>query len=79
MGNSKRIEEAIGTGLPTLLARSLKLVDFELPTRGRRIEVDTESLSELRKLFGNGRITVTSREDRTFLVKVPGGTIILKP
>jgi len=79
LGNSKRIEETIGTGLPTLLAKNLKLVDFELPAIGQRIEEDTESLSKLRELFGNGRITVTARDDQTFLVKVPGGKIILKP
>jgi predicted RNA binding protein with dsRBD fold (UPF0201 family) len=78
LGNSKRIEETIGTGLPTLLAKNFKLVDFELPAIGQRIEADTESLSRLRELFGNSRIIVTARDDQTFLVKAPGGTIILK-
>lgn len=78
MGISKRIEETIGTGLSTLLAKNLQLIDFELPVSGQRIEADTESISKLRELFGKGRITVTTRDDRTFLVKVPGGEIILK-
>jgi hypothetical protein len=78
LSKSKRIEETIGTGLPTLLAKNLKLIDFELPTIGQRIEADTESLSKLRELLGNGRITVTAPGDQTFLVKVPGGMIILK-
>lgn len=78
VSNSKRIEETMGTGLPTLLAKNLQLVDFELPARGQRIEEDAESISKLRELFGNGRITVTARDDRTFLVRVPGGKIILK-
>lgn len=77
MGNSKRIEDTIGTGLPTVLARNLKLVDTELPDRGHRVETDTESISKFRELFGKGRIMVTARDDKTFLVKVPGGTIIL--
>ena len=77
MGNHKRIEDAIGTGLPTLLARNLKLVDFELPDQGHRDEKDTESLSKIRELFGKGRITVTAKDDGTFFIKVPGGMILL--
>jgi len=77
MGDPKRIEDVIGTGLPTLLARNLKLVDFDLPNQGHRVKTDTESISKLRELFGKGRITVTARNDGTFLIKVPGGMIIL--
>ena len=73
------IEETIGTGLPTLLATNLKLVDGELPEKGKRHDSDVSSLSKIRDLFGKGKITVTPRQDGTVEIKTEGGVIILTP
>jgi hypothetical protein len=77
MGKTRLIEDTIGTGLPTLLAKNLKLVNFELPERAQRAKTDAESIPKLRELFGKGRIMVTARDDGSFVIKVPGGAIVL--
>ncbi len=73
------IEETIGTGLPTLLAINLKLVDGELPEKGKRHDSDTNSLPKIRDVFGKGNISVKAKRDGTFEIKTEGGIIILKP
>lgn len=73
------IEETIGTGLPTLLAINLKLVERELPEKGKRRDSDASSLPKIRDVFGKGTISVTPKRDGTFEIKTEGGVIILTP
>jgi hypothetical protein len=49
------IEETIGAGLPTLLAINLKLVDGELPKKGKRHDSGVSSLPKILELFGKGK------------------------
>ncbi len=73
------IEETIGTGLPTLLAINLKLVDCELPEKGKRYDSDTNSIQKIRDVFGKGNMSVKGKRDGTLEIKMEGGIIILKP
>lgn len=73
------IEETLGTGLATLLAKDLGLTDVDLPDKPHRLKTDSTPLPKLRECFGKGRISVTPKRDGTMQVKVPGGFIILKP
>jgi hypothetical protein len=73
------IEETVGTGLPTLLARNLKLIDGELPEKGKRHDSDASSLPKIRDVFGNGRIFAIPKQDGTIHIKTEGGVIILTP
>jgi len=73
------IEETLGTGLATLLAKNMGLTDVDLPDKPHRLKTDYAALPKLRKCFGKGRISVTPKRDGTVQVKVPGGVVILKP
>ncbi len=73
------IEETIGTGLPTLLAKNLKLINGDLPEKGKRDDSDVNSLPKIRHLFGKGKITVTPKPDGTVEIKTEGVIIILTP
>ena len=73
------IEETIGTGLPTLLAINLKLVDLELPEEGKRRDSDASSLPKLRDVFGKGTISAIPKRNGTVEIKTEGGVIILTP
>ncbi len=73
------IEDTLGTGLATLLARNLRLIDIELPEKPYRLDSDSAVLPKLREMLGKGRISVTPKRDGTVRVTVPGGVIILTP
>jgi hypothetical protein len=73
------IEETLGTGLATLLAKDLGLTDVDLPDKPHRLKTESTALLKLRECFGKGRISVTPKRDGTMQVKVPGGFVILKP
>jgi hypothetical protein len=73
------LEDTLGTGLVTLLAKSLGLIDTELPEKPYRLDSDSAALPKLRETLGKGRISVTAKRDGTVRVKVPGGVIILTP
>ena len=73
------LEDTLGTGLTTLLAKNLRLIDVELPEKHYRPESDSAALPKLRETLGKGRISVTPKRDGTVRVTVPGGIIILTP
>ena len=73
------IEDTLGTGLATLLAKNLHLIDIDLPEKPFRLNSDTDALPKLRKALGMGKISVTPKRDGTVQVKVPNGVIILTP
>ena len=73
------LEDTLGTGLATLLAKNLGLIDFDLPEKPYRLESDSAALPKLRETLGKGRISVTPKRDGTVRVTVPGGLIILTP
>ena len=73
------LEDTLGTGLATLLAKNLRLIDIELPEKPYRLDSDIAALPKLKETLGKGRISVTPKRDGTIRVKVPGGIIILTP
>lgn len=73
------LEDTLGTGLATLLAKNLHLIDIELPEKPRRLDSDSAALPKLRETLGKGRNSVTPKRDGTVRVTVPGGVIILTP
>jgi hypothetical protein len=77
--NRVPIEETIGTGLPTLLAINLKLIDGELPEKGKRHDSDVASLTKIRDLFGKGKIITALKPNGTIEIKTEGGIILLTP
>ncbi len=72
------IDDTIGTGLATLLAKNLKLSDIGLPEKGKRRDSDMEVLPKLRDLFG-GNIKVTPMPNGSVQFRTKGGVIILEP
>ena len=73
------LEDTLGTGLATLLAINLRLIDIDLPEKPYRLDSDSAALPKLRETLGKGRISVTPKRDGTVRVTVPGGIIILTP
>ena len=73
------LEDTLGTGLATLLAKNLRLIDIELPEKPYRLNSDSAALPKLRETLGKGKISVTPKRDGTVRVKVPHGVIILTP
>ena len=73
------IEQTIGSGLATLLAKNLKLADSELPEKEMRINSDVDSLAKIRDLFGEEKIIVIPKQNGAVEIKVKGGIIMLTP
>lgn len=73
------IEQTIGSGLATLLAKNLKLADSELPEKEKRINSDVDSLAKIRDLFGEEKIIVIPKQNGAIEIKVKGGIIMLTP
>jgi len=73
------LEDTLGTGIATLLAKNLRLMDIELPEEPYRLDSDSTALPKLRATFGEGKISVTPKRDGTVRIKVPAGMIILTP
>jgi len=73
------LEDTLGTGLATLLAKNLRLIDIELPEKPYRLNSDSDALPKLREMLGKGGISVTPKRDGTVRVTVPSGVIILTP
>ena len=71
------IEKTIGSGLPTLLAINLRLIEGELPDKEERIVSDVDSLTKIRELFGNDDLIVNPKSNGNIEVKVKGGIIVL--
>jgi len=78
-GKTVTLEDTLGTGLATLLARNLGLVDVELPEKGHRLKSDSDALIMVRETFGKDRISVVAKRDGTVRIRVSGGIIILTP
>ena len=57
------LEETLGTGLATLLAKNLQLTDVNLPDKSQRLESDSAALPKLRECFGKGRISLTPKRE----------------
>ena len=72
------IDDTIGTGLATLLAKNLKLSDIVFPEKGKRRNSDMEVLPKLMNLLGND-IKVMPMSDGSVQFKTKGGIIILEP
>ena len=73
------LEDTLGTGLATLLAKNLRLIDIDLPEKPYRLNSDYAALPKLRETLGKGRISVTPKRDGTVRVTVPVGVIIHAP
>jgi hypothetical protein len=72
------IEDTIGTGLATLLAKNLNLSDIDLPEKEKRQDIDIEVLPKLISLLGSD-IQVMSVPDGSIKFKTKNGIIILEP
>ncbi len=73
------LEKTLGTGIATLLAKNLHLIDRQLPEKPYRADSDSDAMDKLRETFGLGRMSVTLKRDGTIRVRVPGGLITLIP
>ena len=73
------LEETIGTGLSTLLAKNLKLIDIDLPEKSKRHETDADALPKIQNVLGKGKIMVIPKPDGTIHIKTQGGVIIMTP
>jgi hypothetical protein len=73
------IEDTLGTGLASLLAKNLRLTDIELPEKPYRLDSDSVAWPKLREMLGKGRMSVTPKRDGTVRVTVPSCVIILTP
>jgi hypothetical protein len=72
------IDDTIGTGLATLLAKNLKLSDIVFPEKEKRRDSDMEVLPSLINLFGNN-IKVIPMPDGSVQFKTNNGIVILEP
>ena len=72
------IDNTIGTGLATLLAKNLKLSDIAFPEKEERRNSDMEVLPKLINLLGNN-IKVMAMPDGSVQFKTKGSIIILEP
>ena len=72
------IEDSIGTGLATLLAKNLKLSYIDLPEKEKRKTSDMDVLPKLQNFLGNN-IKVTPLPNGTVQFKTNSGTIVLEP
>lgn len=71
------IEKTIGTGLTTLLAKNLKMIEMEdLPPPKERHDSDVSALVKLREVLGD-EIKVVFKPDRTIDVYTANGIIQL--
>ena len=48
------LEDTLGTGLATLLAKNLRLIDIDLPEKPYRLDSDSAALPKLREMLGEG-------------------------
>ena len=46
------LEHTLGTGLATLLAKNLRLIDIELPEKPYRLDSDIAALPKLKETLG---------------------------
>ncbi len=78
MNKTVSIDDTIGTGLATLLAKNLKLSEIDLPEKEKRRDSDMEVLPKLRDLLGDN-IKVKPMPDGSVQFRMKGGVIILEP
>ena len=77
--NGVLIENTVGTGLPTLVAKNLGLIgDIKLPKKGNREELDFTSLKAIKNKFANEKITIHPKPDGSIGVKTKNGIIVLE-
>jgi len=80
VNKARSINEMVGTGIPTLLAINLKLMEGDFSSdRSLWRESDDRAIPKIRDTLGKGDIRVIPKADGTVHVRTKNGVIVMTP